>query len=134
MSRIGKHEVEVPESVNLSIDGNIINVKGKLGELSTKIIEGVKINYNDNKVAVKPNNDDKSNISKWGLMRTLINNMVVGVEEGFSKTLEVNGVGYRAAIEADVLQLQLQHHSDTLMEMERVSHIEVLFSFSFSSL
>jgi len=112
MSRIGKHEVEVPESVNLSIDGNIINVKGKLGELSTKIIEGVKINYNDNKVAVKPNNDDKSNISKWGLMRTLINNMVVGVEEGFSKTLEVNGVGYRAAIEADVLQLQLGYSHD----------------------
>ena len=112
MSRIGKHEVEVPESVNLSIDGNIINVKGKLGELSTKIIDGVKINYNDNKVAVKPNNDDKSNISKWGLMRTLINNMVVGVEEGFSKTLEVNGVGYRAAIEADVLQLQLGYSHD----------------------
>ena len=112
MSRIGKHEVEVPESVNLSIDGNIINVKGKLGELSTKIIEGVKINYNDNKVAVKPNNDDKSNISKWGLMRTLISNMVVGVEEGFSKTLEVNGVGYRAAIEADVLQLQLGYSHD----------------------
>ena len=107
MSRIGKHEVEVPEGVSFSIDGNIINVKGKLGELSTKIVDGVNVKLNDNKVAVQPLNEDKNSSSNWGLMRTLINNMVVGVEEGFTKTLEVNGVGYRAAIESDVLQLQL---------------------------
>ena len=112
MSRIGKHEVEVPEGVNLSIDGNVINVKGKVGELSTKIVDGVNVKLNDNKVAVQPLNEDKNSISKWGLMRTLINNMVVGVEEGFTKTLEVNGVGYRAAIESDVLQLQLGYSHD----------------------
>ena len=112
MSRIGKHEVEVPESVNLSVDGNIINVKGKLGELSAKIVDGVNVKLNDNKVAVQPLNDDKNSSSKWGLMRSLINNMVVGVEEGFTKTLEVNGVGYRAAIESDVLQLQLGYSHD----------------------
>ena len=112
MSRIGKNEVEVPESVSLSIDGNVINVKGKLGELSAKIVKGVNVNLSDNKVAVKPINDDKSNLSKWGLMRTLINNMVNGVESGFTKTLEVNGVGYRAAIESDILQLQLGFSHD----------------------
>ena len=112
MSRIGKHEVEVPEGVNLSIDGNIINVKGKLGELSTKIVDGVNVKLNDNKVAVQPLNEDKNSTSKWGLMRTLINNMVYGVESGFTKTLEVNGVGYRAAIESDILQLQLGYSHD----------------------
>ena len=112
MSRIGKNEVEVPESVSLSIDGNVINVKGKLGELSAKIVKGVNVNLSDNKVAVKPINDDKSNLSKWGIMRTLINNMVNGVESGFTKSLEVNGVGYRAAIESDILQLQLGFSHD----------------------
>ena len=112
MSRIGKHEVKVPETVSFSIDGNVINVKGQLGELSAKIVEGVNVDFSDNKVAVKPINDDKSNLSKWGLMRTLINNMVNGVESGFTKTLEVNGVGYRAAIESDILQLQLGFSHD----------------------
>tara|TARA_B100000686_G_scaffold334692_1_gene402287 strand:+ start:6398 stop:6931 length:534 start_codon:yes stop_codon:yes gene_type:complete len=112
MSRVGKHEVMVPESVNLSIEGKIINVKGKLGELSLKIVEGVNVNLSDNKVAVRPINDDKSNLSKWGLMRTLINNMVYGVESGFTKILEVNGVGYRASIESDILQLQLGYSHD----------------------
>jgi len=112
MSRIGKHEVKVPETVSFSIDGNVINVKGQLGELSAKIVEGVNVDFSDNKVAVKPINDDKDNLSKWGLMRTLINNMVSGVESGFTKTLEVNGVGYRAAIESDILQLQLGYSHD----------------------
>ncbi len=112
MSRIGKHVVIVPESVNFSIEGNIINVKGKLGELTAKVTEGVNVDYSENKVAVKPIDDDKSNSAKWGLMRTLISNMVVGVDSGFTKTLEVNGVGYRAAIESDILQLQLGYSHD----------------------
>ena len=68
MSRVGKHEVEVPESVNLSIEGNIINVKGKLGELSAKIVEGVNVNLSDNKVAVQPINDDKNNLNRTNLL------------------------------------------------------------------
>ena len=68
--------------------------------------------FYENKVAVKPSTDDKDSLSKWALMRTLINNMVLGVESGFTKTLEVNGVGYKAAIESDILQLQLGYSHD----------------------
>jgi len=112
MSRVGNNPITIPEDVTVDVNENVITVKGKLGELSTKIVDGVNVKLNDNKVAVQPLNEDKNSISKWGLMRTLINNMVVGVEEGFTKTLEVNGVGYRAAIESDVLQLQLGYSHD----------------------
>ncbi len=112
MSRIGKNEVIVPEGVIFSVDGRILSVKGKLGELTEEITDSVTVEFNDNKVSVKPVNKDKEASSQWGLVRTLINNMVIGVESGFSKTLEVNGVGYRAAAEGDILQLQLGYSHD----------------------
>ena len=112
MSRIGKNEVIVPEGVNFSVDGRILSVKGKLGELTEEITDSVTVEFKDNKVSVKPVNKDKEASSQWGLVRTLINNMVIGVESGFSKTLEVNGVGYRAAAEGDILQLQLGYSHD----------------------
>ena len=112
MSRIGKNEVIVPEGVNFSVDGRILSVKGKLGELTEEITDSVIVEFKDNKVSVKPVNKDKEASSQWGLVRTLINNMVIGVESGFSKTLEVNGVGYRAAAEGDILQLQLGYSHD----------------------
>ncbi|MBH88361.1 MAG: 50S ribosomal protein L6 [Pelagibacterales bacterium] len=112
MSRVGKNQVVVPEGVNFSVDGRILSVKGKLGELTEEITDLVKIEYNDNRVSVIPANTDKDSLSQWGLVRSLINNMVVGVEDGFTKTLEVNGVGYRAATEGDILQLQLGYSHD----------------------
>ena len=112
MSRIGKNEVIVPEGVIFSVDGRMLSVKGKLGELTEEITDSVTVEFNDNKVSVKPVNKDKEASSQWGLVRTLINNMVIGVESGFSKTLEVNGVGYRAAAEGDILQLQLGYSHD----------------------
>ena len=112
MSRIGKNPVVIPEGVNFSIDNNVVHIKGKLGELSTIITDGVKINHLDNKVTFEPISEDKNKIEQWGLIRSLINNMVIGVETGFTKTLEVNGVGYRAAIESDILQLQLGYSHD----------------------
>ena len=112
MSRIGKNEVIVPEGVNFSVDGRILSVKGKLGELTEEITDSVTVEFKDNKVSVKPVNKDKESSAQWGLVRTLINNMVIGVESGFSKTLEVNGVGYRAAAEGDILQLQLGYSHD----------------------
>ena len=112
MSRIGKNEVIVPEGVIFSVDGRILSVKGKLGELTEEITDSVTVEFKDNKVSVKPVNKDKEASSQWGLVRTLINNMVIGVESGFSKTLEVNGVGYRAAAEGDILQLQLGYSHD----------------------
>ena len=112
MSRIGKNQVVVPEGVNFSVDGRILSVKGKLGELTEEITDLVKIEYDDNRISVIPANKDKDSLSQWGLVRSLINNMVVGVESGFTKTLEVNGVGYRAATEGDILQLQLGYSHD----------------------
>jgi large subunit ribosomal protein L6 len=112
MSRVGKNEVNVPEGVDFSINGRVLSVKGKLGELTEEITDAVKVEYNDSKISVKPINKDKNSVSQWGLVRTLINNMVIGVENGFTKTLEVNGVGYRAATEGDILQLQLGYSHD----------------------
>ena len=104
MSRIGKNEVAVPEGVNFSIEGRVLSVKGKLGELTEEITDLVKVEYKDNKVSVKPSSKDKDSLSHWGLVRSLINNMVIGVESGFTKTLEVT--------EGDILQLQLGYSHD----------------------
>jgi large subunit ribosomal protein L6 len=112
MSRIGKNDVTIPEGVYFSIDGKVLSVKGKLGELSEVITDAVEIIYKDSKVSVKPFNKDKNSLSQWGLVRSLINNMVIGVDKGFSKTLEVRGVGYRAAVDGDILNLQLGYSHD----------------------
>tara|TARA_B110000238_G_C16069920_1_gene414442 strand:+ start:465 stop:998 length:534 start_codon:yes stop_codon:yes gene_type:complete len=112
MSRIGKNDVVVPEGVDFNIDGKVLSVKGKLGELSEVITDVVEVIYKDNKVSVKPLQKDKNAMSQWGLVRSLINNMVVGVDKGFSKTLEVRGVGYRAAVDGDILNLQLGYSHD----------------------
>ena len=112
MSRIGKNDVTIPEGVNFSIEGKVLSVKGKLGELSEVITDAVEVIYKDNKVSVKPFNKDKNSLSQWGLVRSLINNMVIGVDKGFTKTLEVRGVGYRAAAEGDILNLQLGYSHD----------------------
>jgi large subunit ribosomal protein L6 len=89
-----------------------LSVKGKLGELSEVITDAVEIIHKDSKVSVKPFNKDKNSLSQWGLVRSLINNMVIGVDKGFSKTLEVRGVGYRAAVDGDILNLQLGYSHD----------------------
>ena len=112
MSRIGKNDVTILDGVNFSIDGQVLSVKGKLGELSEVITDAVEIIYKDSKVSVKPFNKDKNSLSQWGLVRSLINNMVIGVDKGFSKTLEVRGVGYRAAVDGDILNLQLGYSHD----------------------
>ena len=112
MSRIGKNDVTIPEGVNFSIEGKVLSVKGKLGELTEVITDAVEIIHKDSKVSVKPFNKDKNSLSQWGLVRSLINNMVIGVDKGFSKTLEVRGVGYRAAVDGDILNLQLGYSHD----------------------
>ena len=73
MSRIGKNAVMVPEGVNFSIDGRVLSVKGKLGELTEEITDLVKVEYKENKVSVKPLNKDRDSVAQWGLVRSLIN-------------------------------------------------------------
>jgi len=107
MSRIGKNPVPVPSNVTVEIKDNLITVKGSKGELKREIHPNMNIELKNNKIIVTRPNDEKINKSLHGLSRTLINNMVVGVSEGYKKTLEIIGVGYRAKISGKKLTLSL---------------------------
>ena len=109
MSRVGMVPVEVPSGVDLEIAAGEIKAKGKLGELTMKVVDDVKVSREDNLVWVKPANDGKRARMMWGTTRSLLSNLVVGVSEGFSKRLLINGVGYRAAMQGKELVLQLGH-------------------------
>ena len=107
MSRIGKNPVTVPEGVELAFVGLNVTAKGKLGELTALLTDDVDITREDNLVWVKPRGDSPRSRQMWGTTRSVINNLVVGVSEGFSRNLEINGVGYRAALEGKDLVMQL---------------------------
>ena len=107
MSRIGKNPVNIPEKVDVSLNGSTINVKGPKGNLSYTFSEDVTLEVADNKVIVTPKNETKKARAMWGTARVLVNNMVIGVTEGFVKSLEFNGVGYKAAVKGRVLNLSL---------------------------
>ena len=112
MSRVGKQPVLLPEGINVNILNNTILIKGKKGELKNSYPESIKVTKEDNKILVSPVDETKDSRGSWGLVRTIINNMVVGVEEGFTKNLIVNGVGYRAAVNEGILTLQLGYSHD----------------------
>ena len=105
MSNIGKKIINVPESVSISIDSDNIIVKGSLGELKQNLLVDINVEYTDNQITVKRKNDSKSSKEKHGLMRALIQNMVIGVSEGFSKQLVIEGVGYNADASNNVFLL-----------------------------
>ncbi|MCQ2415208.1 MAG: 50S ribosomal protein L6 [Lachnospiraceae bacterium] len=107
MSRIGKMPVTIPAGVTVTIAGNVVTVKGPKGELKREFSPAMNIEQKDGSIVVSRPNDLKENKALHGLTRTLINNMVVGVSEGYQKVLEVNGVGYRAAKAGKVLTLNL---------------------------
>ncbi|RYE14909.1 MAG: 50S ribosomal protein L6 [Rickettsiales bacterium] len=116
MSRIGKLPINVPTGVKIDINGKSISVSGKLGSLNSKINENVKIDYNnENKqIMVHPNSDSRSSKAMNGLYRSIINNMVLGVSHGFSKNLEIHGVGYKASITDKNLTLSLGFSHDII--------------------
>ncbi|MEO1397977.1 MAG: 50S ribosomal protein L6 [Pseudomonadota bacterium] len=107
MSRIGKKPVTVPEGVTASLDGQTVTAKGPKGELSFVVNEQVLVKMEDGAVTVNPANNTKTARSFWGISRTMIENIFTGVKDGFTKTLEINGVGYRAAMQGSNLQLSL---------------------------
>ena len=108
MSRIGRQPVVIPAGVTVKVeDGNVVTVKGSKGQLTRQFVPELTIEVKDNEVLVSRPNDLKREKSLHGLTRTLIHNMVIGVTEGFSKTLEINGVGYRAAKQGNKLTLNL---------------------------
>tara|TARA_B100001027_G_C16114472_1_gene262012 strand:+ start:29 stop:562 length:534 start_codon:yes stop_codon:yes gene_type:complete len=112
MSRVGKQPITIPSDVEINITSNIVKVKGQKGELEKEFPLLVDIKKDGEIVLVSPKNDSKDSKAAWGLVRTIINNMVYGVKEGFNKTLEINGVGYRAAVSDNILTLQLGYSHD----------------------
>ena len=112
MSRVGKNPVEVPSGVELAITGRLVTAKGKLGQLSYEMADSVSAVLEDGRVVVKPIDDSKTARAMWGTARSRIQNMVSGVVEGFSKQLEIVGVGYRAAVQGQTLTLQLGYSHD----------------------
>ena len=117
MSRIGREPIVVPAGTTVTIaDGNLVTVKGPLGELSNKFAAELSIKMEDGKILVTRPNDDKEVRSLHGLTRTLINNMVVGVTQGYEKKLEIVGVGYRAEKQSGKIVLGLGYSHPVIFE------------------
>lgn len=117
MSRIGKLPVSVPAGVEVSINGNEVTVKGPKGELTRSFYSAFTIEQaEDNSIVVTRPDDERESRAQHGLTRTLINNMVIGVSEGYSKTLELVGVGYRAAVKGDKLEMNLGFSHPVIVE------------------
>ena len=112
MSRIGKHPVPVPEGVTVSVAGQEVSAKGKLGELKVVLVDEVEAVLADGAITVLPRDGSRRARIMWGTSRTLVANVVTGVAEGFSKKLAIQGVGYRAMVEGNTLVLQLGYSHD----------------------
>ena len=107
MSRIGKMPIKLPEKVSVEVSGSIVKVKGPKGELEYGFNDSVTFEKKDNVVSVHPVVDNPSSKSMWGTARTLVNNMVIGVDSGFKRVLEFNGVGYKASVSGTTVTLNL---------------------------
>lgn len=112
MSRIGKKPVAIPSGVTASMDGGLLSVKGPKGEMSIPMADEVTYALEEGSLSVQPANDSKKARSFWGMQRTLVQNLMTGVTEGFTKTLEITGVGYRANVQGKILKLQLGYSHD----------------------
>lgn len=107
MSRIGKQAVPVPDGVTAAIEGQQVSVKGPKGELAVLLVDDVVAEMTDDGIRVDPREETKRARSMWGMSRTMVSNIIAGVTDGFTKTLEISGVGYRALVQGQNLQLQL---------------------------
>lgn len=124
MSRIGNAPITVPEGVEVSINGQMVQVKGKMGSLEQEVHENISVSMTDGVVSVSRPNDQKENRAMHGLYRALIQNMVTGVHEGYSKTLELVGVGYRASNQGQMLDLSLGYSHNFVMEIPKEVKLE----------
>ena len=116
MSRIGKKPVSVPEGVTATVEGQKVTAKGPKGELSFVVNDEVLVKMENNDVVVAPVSESKDSRSKWGMSRTMIENIFTGVKDGFERRLEISGVGYRAAMQGRNLQLSLGFSHDVVYE------------------
>ena len=125
MSRIGRAPIVLPAGVEVKVDGQHVTVKGPKGELSMNAAPSIKVEVSEGVVHVSRPDDTKENRSLHGLTRSLVHNMVIGVSEGFKKTLEVNGVGYRAAKEGKNLVLNIGYSHQVIIPETEDIQIEV---------
>jgi len=117
MSRIGKKPVEMPAGVSATLSGQAIEVKGPSGTRGFKATDDVDIKIDGNVITVTPRGNSKRARQQWGMSRTQIANLVQGVTGGFKKELEINGIGYRAALQGNVLKLSLGYSHDVLFDI-----------------
>ena len=116
MSRIGKKPVQVPSGVTASVEGQTVKAKGPKGELSFVANDEVLVKMEDGAVVVTPMDDSKNARSKWGISRTMVENIMLGVSKGYERKLEINGVGYRATMQGKNLQLALGYSHDVIYQ------------------
>ena len=112
MSRVGKNAISIPSGTTVTVDGQTITAKGKLGEKKLVVFDTIAAEMDDGMLVVKPKGDPEKDRAMWGTMRSLAQNLVTGVSEGFTKNLEINGVGYRAQVDGKTLKLQLGFSHD----------------------
>ncbi|TWH33715.1 MULTISPECIES: 50S ribosomal protein L6 [unclassified Aminobacter] len=116
MSRIGKKPVQVPAGVTATVDGQTVTAKGPKGELKFVVNDEVLVKLDNGEISVSPRDNSKDARSKWGMSRTQIANILTGVKDGFERRLEINGVGYRAAMQGKNLQLSLGFSHEVVYE------------------
>lgn len=117
MSRIGKKPVPVPSGVTATIEGGQLSVKGPKGTLAMPLRDEISYTLEDGSISVQPANATKAARAFWGMQRTLVQNLITGVTDGFTKTLQITGVGYRAAAQGKNLKLQLGYSHDVDFEI-----------------
>lgn len=114
MSRIGKKPVSIPEGVEVRVNGKVVEAKGKNGSGSLELLDSVTLEQGEGELRLAPKDESMRSRSMWGMQRTLLDNLLVGVSSGFSKTLLLNGVGYRAEMRGKDLRMQLGFSHDIL--------------------
>jgi large subunit ribosomal protein L6 len=114
MSRIGKRAVAVPSGITANVEGQTVKVKGPKGALSVVLPDDVAVKLDGGQIKVDPRSETKRARSQWGTSRTLVANLITGVTKGFEERLEINGVGYRAAVQGKNLQLALGYSHDVV--------------------
>jgi large subunit ribosomal protein L6 len=125
MSRIGKQPITIPAGVTITVDEQAIMVKGPKGELSQFMMPGINVKVEADTVTVTRESDEKVHRSKHGLMRTLVNNMIVGVTQGFEKKLEITGVGFRVALAGTTLKMNLGFSHDVIYNLPEAIQAKV---------
>ena len=119
MSRVAKNSINISDNVSCKFENGNFFAKGKLGEMSLKVNELFKVEINEKEISVLPKDDKDKLNPNWGTTRSLISNIVQGVDQGFSKTLELNGTGYRASVSGNKLNLQLGFSHDINYEVPK---------------